>query len=70
MSRLNRLFAPFGHHDQPFCCDRCTEAALVAHTIQIKHRLHHAGEPHTDLPEFESPSNRAEGDGESRRELA
>jgi len=55
VGRLNRLLATFGLPQQAWCCERCAAAALAAHSVEIKHRLH-AGEPHTDLPEFDHPA--------------
>ena len=55
MGRLNRLLATFGLPEQTWCCERCAAAALAAHSVEIKHKLH-AGEPHTDLPEFDLPA--------------
>jgi hypothetical protein len=59
VGRLNRLLSTFGLPKQSWCCERCAAAALAAHTVEIKHRLH-PGEPHTDLPEFDLPSHLAE----------
>jgi hypothetical protein len=59
VGRLNRLLANFGLPEQTWCCERCAAAALAAHSVEIKHTLH-PGEPHTDLPELESPSHRSE----------
>jgi hypothetical protein len=56
VGRLNRLLASFGLPEQTWCCERCAAAALAAHSVEIKHRLH-AGEPHTDLPEFDRPAH-------------
>jgi len=58
VGRLNRLLGSFGLPQQSWCCERCAAAALAAHSVE-NHRLH-PGEPHTDLPELESPSHRAE----------
>jgi len=56
VGRLNRLRATFGLPEQTWCCERCAAAALAAHSVEIKHRLH-VGEPHTDLPEFDRPAH-------------